>query len=174
IKKRELLQSRSYQKVYSAPVRIFMYTKPFLDYTLPAGFSVITLEDENDCKKINDCLWKGFDHGDQPDDDLDSRLLMQSGPHFRKDLTTIIKAPNGEYACYTGMWFNKKNNYAYLESLATDPKYRRVGLATIALTQGMKKTKELGALFCFGGEPDFYTGIGFETICYRELWKKEW
>jgi hypothetical protein len=36
----------------------------------------------------------------------------------------------------------------------------------------MKKTKKLGAKYCFGGIPEFYKSIGFETICYREKWKK--
>ena len=172
--KQELLIKNGYQKVQLEPVRIFRYDNPFLDVKLPDGFSVISLEDENDFKKINNCLWKGFDHGDLPDDDLDCRMHMQSGPNFRKDLTTVINAPNGEYACFAGMWFDDKNNYAYLEPLATIPEYRRMGLATIALTESMRKTKLLGAKYCFGGVPEFYRAIGFETICNRELWKKEW
>ena len=55
-----------------------------------------------------------------------------------------------------------------------DPKYRRMGLATIALTEGMKKTKKLGATYCFGGVREFYHCIGFETVCHREKWTKMW
>lgn len=172
--KQALLLQNYYQKVYTEPVRIFTYNKPFLDTKLPDGFSLISLEDENDFRKINDCLWKGFDHGDNPDDDIDCRMLMQSGPNFRKELTTVIKAPNGDYACFAGMWLDSRNKYAYLEPLATVPEYRRIGLATIALTEGMRKTKALGAEYCFGGASEFYSAIGFETICERELWKKEW
>lgn len=51
-------------------------------------------------------------------------MLMQSSPNFRKDLTTVIKASNGDYACY-------------------------------------------------GGVPEFYYTVGFETICHRELGKNE-
>ncbi len=170
----ELLARNGYTKVHTEPVRIFSYNKPFLDGKLPDGYTIISLEDENDLKKINDCLWKGFDHGDKPDDDLDGRMLMQSGPNFRKDLTTVIKAPNGDYACFAEMWFDEKNKYAYLKPLATVPEYRRMGLATIALTEGMKKTKAHCATYCFGGVPKFYTAIGFETICHREMWEKEW
>ena len=99
---------------------------------------------------------------------------MQSGPHFRKELTTIIKAPNGEYACFAGMWMDGVNDYAYLEPLATDPKYRRMGLATIALTEAMKKTEKYGATYCFGGNREFYQCIGFEVVCHREKWNKVW
>lgn len=170
----ELLEGEGYTKVHREPVRIFSYSKPFIDVKLPAGYSIISLEEENDYRKIHECLWKGFDHGDSPDEDIDCRILMQSGPNFRRDLTTVIKAPNGEYACFAGMWLDEKNRYAYLEPLATVPGHRRMGLATAALTEGMKKTKALGATYCFGGVHEFYTAIGFETICYRELWRKEW
>jgi predicted N-acetyltransferase YhbS len=70
------------------------------------------------------------------------------------------------------MWLDEQNKYAYLEPLATIPKYRHMGLATIALTEAMKKTKALGAKYCFGGGGEFYTDIGFDAIMNRELWKK--
>lgn len=171
--KEELLQ-RGYTKKYTWVVTAFKYEKGFKEAKLPEGFSIISLEDENDFRKINEVLWRGFDHGDEPDDDLDGRRLMQSGPHFRQDLTTIIKAPNGDYACFAGMWLDGVNDYAYLEPLATDPRYRRLGLATIALTEGMKKTVKYGATHCYGGNNEFYYSIGFETVCNRELWSKEW
>jgi predicted N-acetyltransferase YhbS len=179
IMKRNVLKKNGYQKVHSEPITIFPYDKAFPEKTLPKGFSAISLEDENDFLKINNCLWHGFNHGPEPDpgnDDekIDSRMIMQSGPNFRKDLTTVVKAPNGEYACFAGMWIDEKNKYAYLEPLATVPEYRRMGLATIALAESMKKTKALGAKYCFGGVPEFYKAIGFKIIANREMWKKEW
>jgi ribosomal protein S18 acetylase RimI-like enzyme len=171
---KEELEKRGYKKEYAENITVFDYSKGFKEYTIPEGFSVISLEDENDFKKIHAVLWKGFDHGDEPDNDLDCRRLMQSGPHFSKELTTIIKAPDGEYACFAGMWMDGVNDYAYLEPLATDPKYRRMGLGTIALTEGMKKTQQYGATYCYGGAQEFYERIGFETVCQREKWTKVW
>ncbi len=172
--KTELLESNGYRRVHSEPVRILPYSKPFPEAELPPGFAAISLVEENDPAKIHECLWQGFNHGDKPDDDIDCRLQMQSGPNFRPDLTTVIKAPDGDYACFAGMWFDERNNYAYLEPLATVPAYRRMGLAKAALVEAMEKTKELGATYCFGGVPEFYAALGFETICQREMWKKEW
>ena len=172
--KSKLLLQNGYKKVSSHPVTTFSYDKPFPETKLPDGFSIISLEEENDFKQINACLWKGFNHGPDPDDDIGCRILMQSGPNFRKDLTTVVKAPNGDYACFAGMWLDEQNEYAYLEPLATVPEYRRMGLATAALTEGMKKTKKLGAKYCFGGVNEFYYALGFETACYREKWEKEW
>ncbi len=171
---KEQLLKKGYNKETSIPVTVFKYEKGFKEYVLPEDFSISSLEDENNFKKINDVLWKGFDHGDEPDDDLDCRMLMQSAPNFRKDLTTIIKAPNGEYACFAGMWIDETNGYAYLEPLATDPRYRRMGLGTIALIEAMKRTIKYGATYCFGGSREFYHCIGFETVCYREKWSKKW
>lgn len=171
---REKLLEKGYKKEYSIPITIFKYENGFHERALPEGFTIISLEDENDFRKINEVLWRGFDHGDEPDDDLDCRKLMQSAPNFRKDLTTIIKAPNGDYACFAGMWMDGVNDFAYLEPLATDPRYRRMGLATIALTESMKRTEKLGATYCFGGSREFYHCIGFETVCHHETWSKIW
>jgi hypothetical protein len=171
----KLLEKAGYQKVYSEPVTIFPYEKPFPERNLPKGFSVLSLVDECDLGKIHDCIWYGFDHGPDPDpEEFDERTMTKNGPNFRTDLTTIIKAPNGKYVCYAGMYVDEQNKYAYLEPLATVPEYRRMGLATIALVEGMKKTKALGAKYCFGGAGEFYYSIGFEIIANRELWKKEW
>lgn len=173
-KLQEYLLQKDYKKECSEPIKIFKYEKGFQERKLLEGFSIISLEDENDIQKINNVLWRGFDHGDEPDDDLDCRLLMQSGPNFRKDLTIVIKAPNVEYVCFAGMWLDRVNDYAYLEPLATDPRYRKLGLATIAITESMKLTQNFGATYCFGGSNPFYTKVGFETIHYREKWSKRW
>jgi predicted N-acetyltransferase YhbS len=178
--KKEILGKMGYKRNGISSVNIFPYSKPFPQKDLPKGFSVISLNDENDYEKIHACLWKGFDRGPDVKNDsgdiynVDGRILMQSGPTFRKDLTTIIKNAKGEYVCYAGMRIDDKNNYAYLEPLATVPEYRRMGLATIALTKAMEKTKELGAKYCFGGNREFYSSIGFEILTNIETWKKEW
>lgn len=169
-----LLAGRGYNRRNSYPITVYEYSKGFLNRSLPEGFSVRSLEDEPDYKKLNAVLWKGFDHGSEPPDDTDSRMLMLSGPHFRKDLTTIIMAPDGEYACYAGMWMDGKNDFAYLEPLATIPEYRRLGLATVALTEAMKKTVQYGAARCVGGNREFYYAIGFETVANNEEWYREW
>ncbi len=169
--KQDLLRQNGYSVVHNEAVKIFEYSNPFVVKDLPEGFKLIDGTNV-DYKKLHECFWKGFDHGDTPDDDIDGNIHMCNAPRADMSLMTIAVAPNGDYACALGMWFDKKNNYAYLEPLATDPKYRRLGLATVCLTEAMKKTKSLGATYCFGGVREFYSCIGFEEICRRELWKK--
>ncbi|NCA68092.1 MAG: N-acetyltransferase [Clostridia bacterium] len=170
----KLLEDNGYKKIHAEPVKIFNYENNFINITLPEGFKCVTLNEAKDIRKLHRCLHLGFNHDGEPDDDIECRKYMQSGKHYRFDLSRIIIAPNGDYACYAGMWLDELNHYAYLEPLCTVPEYRRMGLASYVLTEAMKATKQLGALYCFGGIPEFYTAIGFKTICNRELWKKVW
>lgn len=170
--KREMLITGGYKLTHTEPVKVFDYSHQFIERALPDGFTLID-GTSVDYQKLHYCWWKGFDHGDNPDDDIDGRLFGCNAPRADMSLMTIAVAPNGEYACALCMWLDERNHYAYLEPLATIPKYRRMGLATIALTEAMKKTKARGAKYCFGGGMEFYSTIGFETICNRELWKKE-
>lgn len=170
--KRQLLIDNNYCLDSSYPVKIFEYKNSFSKRSLPDGFSLIDGSNV-DYKKLHACFWKGFDHGDTPDGDVDGNIQMCNSPNADMSLMTIAVAPNGDYACALGMWFDKLNKYAYLEPLATVPEYRRMGLATVTLTEAMKKTKALGAEYCFGGGREFYSAIGFREICNRELWKKE-
>ena len=174
VEKRELLSKRGYKVVHKNPEKIFRYENPFVERQLPNGFSIISGFDV-DYAKLADCYWRGFNNVEAPpENNVDSNFKAAHAPHARKDLMTIVVAPNGDYACALGMWVSERNKHAYLEPLATVEKYRRMGLATIALTEAMKKTKLLGAEYCFGGGGEFYTAIGFEHICDIETWEKQW
>lgn len=173
-KLKKILEKKGYVKVSQYPLTVYNYQNGFKELVLPDGFKIISLDEENEIKKINEVLWKGFDHGDEVEEDDDCRLLMQSSPHFKRDLTIVIKAPNEDYACFAGMWVDGVNPYAYLEPLATDPKYRKMNLATIALMESMKRTIKYGAKYCYGGSNGFYFKIGFEQIAMNEIYLKEW
>ncbi|MAE40891.1 MAG: hypothetical protein CML07_08250 [Psychrobacter sp.] len=70
---------------------------------LPEGFTFKSW-DENDLRKIHRVLYRGFNHpGEPPEDEIESRGLIQSCPTFRKDPTIVCEAPSGDYATYCGM-----------------------------------------------------------------------
>jgi GNAT superfamily N-acetyltransferase len=172
--KQDLLKDKGYECVYQELVKVFNYQNPFMERELPEGFCLIDVTN-TDFAKLAECYWRGFDHDESPPEiNIDGNIKVSLAPHARPDLGAIVVAPDGEYACALGMWLDDQNKYAYLEPLATHPKYRRLGLATIALTEAMKKTKALGAEYCFGGGREFYTDIGFDTVCNREIWEKKW
>jgi hypothetical protein len=169
-----LLRNRGYEVIYTEPIRIFRYKNGFREVSLPDGYSCVPLSAASDWDKLDRCIWRGFNHGDSVEYDADARKYMLAGPHCRPELGRVIIAPDGEYACMLGMWYDDHNRYAYLEPLCTVPEHRRKGLAAYALTDAMRATATLGAEYCFGGVVDFYIGMGFETLCERRMWRKEW
>ncbi|EOD01161.1 GNAT family N-acetyltransferase [Caldisalinibacter kiritimatiensis] len=172
---KEILKSRGYKnaKEYNEYMSVFETEKEFPEITLPEGFKLQSLEDENNLNKLHRVLWRGFNHGDEPDDDLSGRRLMQSAPNYRKDLNIVVVAPDGNYVSYCGMWYDDKNKFAYVEPVATDPDYRKMGLGKAAVLEGVRRCKELGATKAYvATNKKFYLKIGFETIYTMEAWGK--
>jgi len=98
---------------------------------------------------------------------------MQSAPNFRRSLNIIVEAPNGDFASYCGMWYEPHNKIAYVEPVATDPDYRRMGLGTAAVLEGIRRCGELGATVAYvGAERTFYLNMGFKKLYNIYQWTK--
>jgi predicted N-acetyltransferase YhbS len=141
---------------------------------LAPGFRLASLEEENDFTKIHRVLWRGFDHeGPPPPEGVADRRAMQKTPGFRKDLTIVAVAPNGDYAAFGGMWYVPENRVAYVEPVATDPDYRRRGLGTAVVVESIRRVADLGARVAWvGSDLDFYKAMGFEVMFQSDLWVK--
>ncbi len=153
---------------------IMHLTEEKLKYTLPEGFKIQSLEDENDLRKIDRVLHRGFNHdGEPPADGIDGRIFMQSAPNFRKDLTIVTVAPNGDYASICGLWIDPLKQFAYLELVATDPTYRRMGLGKAGIYESLSRALKEGVkVATVGPKQDFYVAIGFEDDTIQESWNK--
>ena len=171
-----IVQSRGYTESpkRDRPMARWVLPEQFPETTVPEGFTVKSLADENDLRKTDRVLWRGFDHpGEPPEDGVEGRKRMQSGPHFRLDLTMVAEAPNGDFVSFAGLWFDAVNNIAYVEPVATDPDYRRMGLARAALTEGVRRCAELGATVAFvGATLPIYRSMGFELVYTSKCWRK--
>ncbi len=130
------------------------------------------MADDNDLPKVHRALWRGFNHpGEPPADGIEWRVKMQSGPHFRKDLTIVTEAPNGDFASFAGLWFEPVNGFGYVEPVATDPDYRRMGLGTAAVLEGIRRCGELGATVAYvGTDKPFYLAMGFQKLYTSNCW----
>lgn len=172
---KEILKSRGFinKDKYNEHMSIFRITEQFPEINLQEGFKIQSLEDENDLKKIDRVLWRGFDHEGESDGDLSGRKLMQSAPNFRKDLNVVAVAPDGNYVSYCGMWYDDVNKTGYVEPVATDPDYRKMGLGKAAVLESIRKCKVLGATKVYVvSNQQFYINIGFEIIYKMEAWIK--
>lgn len=140
--------------------------EPFPEVRLPEGYMLKSLAEDNDLHKVNRVLWRGFDHdGEPPEEEVEGRKKMQSAPNFRKDLTIVVVAPDGNYASYSGIWFDPVNRIAVVEPVATDPDYRRKGFGKAAVLEGIRRCAELGATAAYvGSAQPFYLDMGFKPV----------
>ena len=132
-------------------------------------------------------MWEGFNEdkgpfvgweipGTGPHELYQSVLgaTLAPSPHATYDRTVVIAGENGDYACFAGMWWVKKNGLAYLEPLCTVPKHRHKGLAAAALSEHDRRLRPLGARLMTGGVNDFYRRIGYrDTIVTLHFTKIE-
>ncbi len=139
---------------------------------LAEGFRLQSLADENDLAKVNRVLWRGFGHDGPPQEDgIVSRARAQQTPNYRKDLNIVVAAPDGSYVAYVGIWYVPENRVSYVEPVATDPDFRRMGLGSAAVLEAVRRTRELGAEVAWvGSEQEFYLDMGFEIVAHSTLW----
>jgi GNAT superfamily N-acetyltransferase len=153
----------------------FEIAHPFPAIGLPAGFGLKSLQDDNDLHKLHRVLHRGFNHpGEPPEGGIQDMKKMQSAPNYRKDLNIVVHAPDGSFASYCGMWYGARNRFAYVEPVCTDPDYRRMGVGTAAVLEGIRRCGEEGATVALvGSEQPFYLEMGFERLFYTPLWAKQ-
>ncbi|MFZ5826201.1 MAG: GNAT family N-acetyltransferase [Bacillota bacterium] len=158
------------------PYSRYLIPHPFPPISLPPGFQLKSLADENDLYKINRVLYRGFNHpGEPPEDDeeIAGRKKMQSGPNFRPDLNIVAVAPDGQFVAYAGLWYVPANRMAYVEPVATDPDFRRLGLGKAAVLEGIRRCAKEGATVAWvGSQQPFYLAMGFEKACAVRAWVK--
>jgi len=173
-----LVSARGYERVpdENRPQSSLRISSPFPEINLPPGFVLKSLAEDNDLHKIDRALWRGFNHPDEPpEDSVEGRRKMQSGPNFRKELNIVVEAPDGHFVAYAGTWFEPCNRYAYVEPVATDPDFRRLGLGKAAVLEGIRRCAELGATVAYVGSSQlFYKAMGFVPGNTSQCWAKNW
>jgi GNAT superfamily N-acetyltransferase len=173
-----LIKARGYEKKadWNRPLAEYVIHEPFPAITLPKGFRLTSLAEECDWGKVHHALWHGFDHEGEPPngaDELESRRKMFDTPKARRDLKIAAVAPDGNFVSFCGMFYEASNRYAYVEPVATDPDYRRMGLGKAAVLEGIRRCGELGATVAYvGSGQEFYLSFGFEVINTSECWVK--
>lgn len=154
----------------------FPVPNPFPEIQLPDGFRLTSLAEDCDWAKVHRVLWRGFDHGDDVpmnEEEFESRRKMFDPPKARLDLKIVAAAPNGEFASFCGMFYEPTGRFAYVEPVATDPRYRQMGLGKAAVLEGIRRCAELGADTAYvGNELPIYTAIGFKKIYTSQCWLK--
>ena len=142
-------------------------------YSLPDGFSFVSMADNWNWQQYNRVMWRGFDHQGRAKYDAETiagRKEMLSSPMIIPELVVAVVAPDGNYVSHCGMWYQQGDFYCYVEPVATDPEYRKMGLGKAVVLEAVRRCGNLGAKQAIvGSEQQFYYNIGFYPI-YTGTW----
>lgn len=173
-----LAQERGYevQPANTRPMYRFAIPQSFPTIPLPDGFRLTSLAEECDWAKVHSVLWRGFDHGDDVpmnEAEYESRRKMFDTPSARRELKIAVAAPTGEFVSFCGTFYEPTNRFGYVEPVATDPRYRRLGLGKAAVLEGIRRCGLLGAQVAYvGSDQPFYQALGFKKVYNSECWLK--
>jgi len=146
-----------------------------LDYSLPNGYRVVSLAEDNDIMKYHRVLWNGFNHKGEEENlemEIPQRRISLSGPDVNLDHNIAVKAPNEAFVSYCGIWHKKGDYCALIEPVATDPDYRKMGLGKAAVLEALRRVKNEGAKFAVVGSSQvFYYRIGFNPKECATWWE---
>ena len=151
---------------HAETVARFIVPEPFPEPLLHDGFRLQSLADEFSVDKVHRVMHRGFNHdGEPPQDELEDRRRKLSVAGFRRDLTMVAVAPDGDYVSFCGIWPVPDSTACYIEPMATDPDYRRMGLGTAVVLEAVRRCAQEGATVAYvGSDQEFYLSMGFE-IC---------
>ena len=100
---------------------------------------------------------------------------MFDTPKARRDLKIAVEASDGSFVSFCGMFYEPTGQFAYVEPVATDPDYRRMGLGKAAVLEGIRRCGAEGATVAYvGSDQPFYLAMGFEVLFNVRCWRKEW
>lgn len=159
---------------------IFYLDKTVTDYELPNGFHITTMKETFDLYQYLRVLWKGFNHELNGEGEFEfskeKELLCNAEmirPNVDLNLKVAVVAPDGNFAAYCGMWYDEEAGYAVIEPVATDPKYRKMGLGKAAVLEGIKRVGKLGSKTAIvGSSQQFYYSIGLRPYRTSTIWRK--
>ena len=109
------------------------------------GYTLRTTDPENlaDCRQIAAILDATFGRTFHNAEEYQTFRLA---PCFHRDLDLVAVAPDGSFAPYVGVPYDKADPHGIFEPVCTHPDYRRKGLAQTLIHEGLLRLKALGAV----------------------------
>ncbi|MCX6091383.1 MAG: GNAT family N-acetyltransferase [Candidatus Bipolaricaulota bacterium] len=127
---------------------------PIPDVPIAEGYTIRAMNaDDEDLKKRSWASWRSF-HPNEPDENYEGWAWLRSAMHapmYRRDLDIVAKAPTGEVAAFATVWYDDVTRATYCEPVGTMPEHQRRGLAKAVIAEGMRRSKEMGALIATVG-----------------------
>ncbi|UCG26158.1 MAG: GNAT family N-acetyltransferase, partial [Chloroflexota bacterium] len=104
--------------------------------------------------------------------------FTRQAPSFQPDLDLVAIAPDGAFAAYVGIPYDRANQLGIFEPVCTHPDHRRKGLARALMQEGLLRLQALGAHYAMVDTGDMisanrlYDAIGFGEMHQGYYWRK--
>ncbi len=172
-----VVRARGYRRDddYTLWDSLFAVGEELPEYTLPEGYRLQSMADDNDLERRRKAFGLGFNHLDPRDwPSLLASQELQKAPDYRRELDLYVVAPGGGFASFCLAWWDAHNRIAMLEPVGTVAEYRRQGLARAVVREAIRRVAALGAERVFvGSDQAFYLSLGFELTYAAHHWKRE-
>lgn len=139
------------------------------DVILPEGFSVRSIEaDEMPARvEVHRAAWEPS----KLTEEKYERVMRE--PLYRLDLDIVAVAPDGTFAACCIAWLDDEIGTAEIEPVGTDPRFRRLGLASAVCAEAIHRVAALGGVAltihprgddAYPIPRQVYANIGFKTV----------
>jgi ribosomal protein S18 acetylase RimI-like enzyme len=164
-----LLLGQGFERGEALLVRMLQeLDRPLPAAPLPAGWTVrhVGGEDEYEARvDLHREVW-------QPSrSTLEAYRWLRAAPGYRPELDLVAVAPDGTFASYCICWLDPVNKIGLFEPVGTRPAYRRQGLSTAVIIEGLRRLQAYGARTAFvstGAQNDpaikLYESTGFRIV----------
>lgn len=102
---------------------------------------------------------------------LDKYRALQASPVFVPALDLVAVAPAGTFAAYAGGWLDRQNGIGLFEPVGTRAAFRRQGLSSAIIREGMRRMQALGARSVWistgavnKAAASLYMTLGFQSV----------
>ena len=141
------------------------------EYSIPEGMRICSFEPTEENCDYEWLMWQGFDHGCDRAEFEAARNKCKCRPHLNPELCIFVKNNNDEIVSHACIWYDPQTDYAYVEPVFTLPDFRGMGLAKIAVFEGLNRAKRLGAKEAYViSDMDFYAKLGFVNDKHYTFW----
>jgi ribosomal protein S18 acetylase RimI-like enzyme len=120
-------------------------TEPILPSQLLDSFIIRSVRNESEVEARAQLLASAF--GGVPDSEK-YRQFMRS-PFYDSALDLVAVSPNGELAAFAQLWLDSISKQGQFEPVGTSPDFRRLGLGSAVLLEGMNLMRERGMALAF-------------------------
>jgi hypothetical protein len=142
---------------------------------LAGGYGLRHVEESlDDARRWVDATNAVFGHSTP----VDSYFSFLRSPSYDPQLHIVVPAPDGSVAAFAGFTIDSANKVATLEPVGTREGHRRLGLAQVAICEGLRRVAGRGvevvhvANWGSAEAGHLYGSLGFEHYATQTAWRK--